>query len=102
MNNQYKDLYKKGYILIKDFLSDKEKKSLKIDVKFLYDKKDEPGKIMKYYESSIIDGKTILNRIENFIDYKEIEAINSIENKLSVLLSDILEEKYILFKDKNL
>lgn len=101
MNNQYKkDLYKKGYILIKDFLNDKEKKSLKIDVQFLYDKKDEPGKIMKYYEPSIIDGKTILNRIENFIDYKKIEAINSIENKLSIILSDILGEKYILFKDK--
>ncbi|OKP04810.1 phytanoyl-CoA dioxygenase family protein [Xenorhabdus eapokensis] len=101
MNNQYKkDLYRKGYILIKNFLSDKEKKSLNIYVQFLYDKKDEPGKIMKYYESSIIDGKTILNRIENFIDHKENNAINFIENKLSILLSEILEKKYILFKDK--
>ncbi|WP_038209027.1 aminotransferase class I/II-fold pyridoxal phosphate-dependent enzyme [Xenorhabdus bovienii] len=44
--------------------------------------------------------KKILNRIENFIDYKEIDHINKIEKKVSKLLSIITEKKHILFKDK--
>ncbi|CDG97299.1 putative 2-oxoglutarate dependent dioxygenase PhnY [Xenorhabdus bovienii str. puntauvense] len=101
MNNEYKiTLNKNGYILIKNFLCDEEKKSLNIDIEFLYNKKDIPGKIMKYYEESVIDSKKILNRIENFIDYKEIDHINKIEKKVSKLLSIITEKKHILFKDK--
>ncbi|CDG89172.1 hypothetical protein [Xenorhabdus bovienii] len=58
MNNEYKiTLNKNGYILIKNFLCDEEKKSLNIDIEFLYNKKDIPGKIMKYYEESVIDSK---------------------------------------------
>ncbi|MDX7997733.1 phytanoyl-CoA dioxygenase family protein [Xenorhabdus sp. Reich] len=101
MKNKYKEqLNKKGYILIKNHFSDEEKTAINMDIQYLYTRKDTPGKIMKYYESSIIDGGILLNRIENFIDSNEIKSINKIEKKVSLLLSSIIEEKYLLFKDK--
>ncbi|EQC01704.1 hypothetical protein [Photorhabdus temperata] len=72
MMNKYKEeLNCKGYVLINNFLCYEEKELLSATVQCLDDREDIPGKIMKYYESSVIDNKKILNRIENFIDAKE-------------------------------
>ncbi|WP_445496947.1 phytanoyl-CoA dioxygenase family protein [Photorhabdus sp. SF281] len=101
MMNKYKEeLNCKGYVLIKNFLCYEEKELLSATVQFLDDREDIPGKIMKYYESSVIDNKKILNRIENFIDAKEAFFIKKIEKKAYELLYFIMMEDYFLFKDK--
>ena len=56
-----------------------------------------PGKWMKYFEKSKIDGSRILNRVENFLDYHDGFAALK---KLDDMTSELVKEKVVLYKEK--
>jgi len=59
-----------------------------------------PGKWMKYFETSLIDGSRILQRIENFFDFHK--GFNDMFNGPSFLnlCSNLMDEEACLFKEK--
>jgi len=58
------------------------------------------GQEMGYYETSINDGKRILTRLENFIDYNQkfFDLVNS--KKVIGCVEDLLGEPCVFFKEK--
>ncbi len=60
----------------------------------------EKGEEMGYYETSLINGKRILTRLENFIDYHKKFHDLAYSKKIIGCIEDLLGEKCVFFKDK--
>ncbi|MBI3555844.1 MAG: phytanoyl-CoA dioxygenase family protein [Deltaproteobacteria bacterium] len=90
-----------GYLLLRDFVSPAEQKTLGTWTKELANLPETPGKWMKYFEKSVTGhDKRMLCRLENFIPYHAgfNEFLND-ARKLAIL-SQLMEEPAILFKEK--
>lgn len=87
-----------GYLLLKGFFNP-EKTPLAKWVNELTAWPETPGKWMKYFEKGP-KGERQLCRIENFIQYHE--GMNSVINSPEIIsiLSELMGEKAILFKEK--
>jgi ectoine hydroxylase-related dioxygenase (phytanoyl-CoA dioxygenase family) len=60
-----------------------------------------PGKWMKYFEKSKVDGSRILNRVENWLQYiPELEKLFGNQGKVTEVVSDLFCEKSVLYKEK--
>ncbi|WP_119344136.1 phytanoyl-CoA dioxygenase family protein [Facilibium subflavum] len=87
-----------GFIKISRFLSREETENLQRWSDELYALPETPGKWMKYFEHR--DGKKLLCRIENFLDYHDgMSDLLRGKNTLS-LLSQLMGEPAVLFKEK--
>jgi ectoine hydroxylase-related dioxygenase (phytanoyl-CoA dioxygenase family) len=99
---ELKKEYKKfGFCKIKNFFDKKTCKKLKKYSDQIKKEKPIPGKIMKYYEKSVLERKkNILVRAEFFYDF-HIGLKNFIKNKkIHNLLNILMDEKCLLFKEK--
>ena len=88
---------KNGFVLIKNYFSDKEAQFIKDSANKIESWSDTRGKWMTYYEKK--DNKKIKSRVENFINYD-----NSIKNFLNFQITPIVnfvnEDNMNLFKEK--
>ena len=89
---------KNGYLLLKNYFST-DKFPLDQWVTELSNWPETPGKWMKYFERGA-NGERQLCRVENFIQYHD--GLNSIINSPEIIdiLSTLMQEKAILFKEK--
>lgn len=98
------DYTQKGYLVIKNFFSKAEMVQLRLWASEVINWPETTGKWLKYFES--IESKTsphqevVLSRIENFIRHHE-DLSHFVDNKqLVALLSILLGEPVLFFKEK--
>jgi ectoine hydroxylase-related dioxygenase (phytanoyl-CoA dioxygenase family) len=98
---QVKSFREKGFIVIKGFFGPDETPKISAWLDSLRDRQPAEGQEAKYYETSPINGKTILVRIENVIgDYNREASDLLISGKAKEALTQLLGEAPVLFKDK--
>lgn len=98
---QVKSFREKGFIVIKGFFGPDETPKISAWLDSLRDRQPAEGQEAKYYETSPINGKTILVRIENVIgDYNREASDLLISDKARKVLTQLLGEAPVLFKDK--
>jgi ectoine hydroxylase-related dioxygenase (phytanoyl-CoA dioxygenase family) len=88
-----------GYVLLRGFLSPAEVADITTWTETLAAWPETPGKWMKYFEQGPA-GERLLCRVENFIDYHEAIAGFLRRPDLIALLSDLMGEPAMLFKEK--
>ncbi|MCF6767286.1 phytanoyl-CoA dioxygenase family protein [Thiotrichales bacterium 19S11-10] len=88
-----------GFIKITDFLTESQKKNLKQWSQEVESLPEIPGKWMKYFETNN-QGERVLCRVENFIDYHLNFKLLANSKKAIDLLSQLMGEKAVLFKEK--
>ena len=102
LNRDELDYWKaNGYLLLPGYVGAQELQNLANWTEELESLPETPGKWMKYFEKSALDGaKRMLCRLENFIPYHQgyFDFLND-RCKLA-LLSQLMEEPAILFKEK--
>lgn len=91
-------LNSKGYVKLKNLLSMEEFLMCKSFSDYLESLPEEIGRVMKYFERSKNDNSEILNRAEKLTE--ESHDFNSLINKLNELITLLVGQPYILFKDK--
>lgn len=88
-----------GYIVIKGFFLKEERLNLDKWAKEIVNWPAVVGKWLKYYEL-LQNNKTVLSRIENFVEYHpELKQLVT-NNLLLSLLSDLFGEPVLFFKEK--
>ena len=96
--NNYKDKFKKdGFVLIKDYFSDKEADNIVKIADELELLKEEKNKWMIYFENK--NNSKTKTRLEHFKNYNN-NIQNILDKDINKLLKEILDEEHILFKDK--
>ena len=91
------NLKKDGFLLIKDYFTDKNVEQIYDFKSKLENINEEKGKWMIYYEETV--NGSMRSRIENFTNYnKDIREF--LDLKVVPLLNNILNENMVLFKDK--
>ena len=90
---------KNSYLKLKDFFSLEEKKNLLKWSSEIENWEETPGKWMKYFESTNKSPRQLC-RIENFLQYHD--GFNELARgeKTLELLSSLMKEKAVLFKEK--
>lgn len=100
---QVDEFQRDGVLVIKakDFFTPEELKAI-FDAAYEVEQWPEtPGKWMKYFEKSKVDGSRILNRIENFFQYKtELLPIFGNDGKVTEAVTDLFGETAVLYKEK--
>ena len=92
---KYKDFYEKhGYVLLKDYFTEKHGLEIVSYANELEKLQDIPNKYMIYFE-----GNKNKSRIENFINY-HTNIKNIVDNTLTQIINTITNNNNILFKDK--
>ena len=92
-----------GFLVKRKFFDDNEISEIR---KWVYEyakKRPEDwkkGQEMGYYETSLNDGKRILTRLENFVDYNQNFYDLVYSSKIIGAVEDLLAEKCVLFKEK--
>ena len=92
-----KQFHEDGYLVVTDLLSSAEKKQLIQYTNTISELPETAGKWMQYFENT--NGKRLLCRTENFLDYFP-ELDQFIRGKLTDMVSELLGEPAILFKEK--
>ncbi|MCB9644692.1 MAG: phytanoyl-CoA dioxygenase family protein [Myxococcales bacterium] len=96
---QRKSWKENGYLHLKGFFSPTQREDLFAWVADLEGRPETPGKWMKYFESSP-QGERLLCRVENFLAYHEgFDSLLQGERLLAIL-STLMEEEAILYKEK--
>lgn len=88
-----------GYALVKGFFSSAEVAEITAWTEALAGWPEAPGKWMKYFEAGPA-GERMLCRVENFIDFHEQIGAFLRRADLIALLSDLMGEPAMLFKEK--
>ena len=96
IKNDYKS---KGYVLIKNFFTDKEANQIVKYANELEQWEETPFKWMIYFEKDKNTQNKFRTRIENFICY-HLELNDFFYSKISPLMNELYGDKMILFKDK--
>ncbi len=89
--------HRDGYVHVPGFIPDPER--LCAWVAEIEAWPETPGRWMKYFEKSLLDGSRILNRVENFLPYHPgLDALA--QGPLTEAASLLFGEPAVLFKDK--
>lgn len=98
---QVREFGAKGFTVVRRFFSADEVARISAWLDDLRDKEPADGEEAKYYETSPINGETILVRIENMIgDHNRDASDLLVSDKTREALTQLLGEPPILFKDK--
>ncbi|CAF3879796.1 unnamed protein product [Adineta steineri] len=95
--NLIKQFHDDGFLIVNDLLSSTEKKKVIDYADGILALPETAGKWMQYYE--IKDGKKLLCRTENFLDYFP-ELNELLRGKITDAISQLLGTPAILFKEK--
>lgn len=103
LTQQQLDAFKEdGFIIVKagTIFNKEEIENFKQWSKDVEEWEETPGKWMKYYETSSVDGSRILQRVENFFMYHE--GLNKMFNggKVLSIISQLFGEQAVLYKEK--
>ena len=92
-----------GFLVKTKYFNDDEIQNIRKWVYAYADKKPEDwkkGQEMGYYETSLNDGKRILTRLENFVDYHEKFHDLIYSDKITGCVEELLGEPCVFFKEK--
>ena len=92
-----------GFLVKTKYFNDDEIQNIRKWVYEYADKKPEDwkkGQEMGYYETSLNDGKGILTRLENFVDYHEKFHDLIYSDKITGCVEELLGEPCVFFKEK--
>lgn len=100
-DEQLQSWNKDGFLVIKDYFNEEQKQELVDWVEDLEARPETAGKWMKYFEHPASDPKVRqLCRVENFLQYHEgFDGLLQGE-KIIGILSELMEEPAVLFKEK--
>lgn len=98
---QVKEFKEKGFVVVRSFYKPDEISKVSVWLDDLRDRQPAESQEAKYYETSPVNGRNILVRIENVIgDHNRAASDLLISEKAKAALTQLLGEAPALFKDK--
>ncbi|ORX60513.1 PhyH-domain-containing protein [Hesseltinella vesiculosa] len=98
--DQKKSYEQQGFLVIEDFFTPEEHATFKAYTEECKNWKNEKGKWMQYYEVNKTTNEEQLCRTEFFTPYHDGLRSYVRSPRLMTLLNELLDEEYILFKEK--
>lgn len=89
-----------GYLHLTDFFTAEQKAQILNEIKVIESWPEAVGKWMHYYEPHVSTGEKILCRMERVVPYSQVLSSFIREGPLPQLLSKIMGEPVVLYKDK--
>ena len=91
---------KNHYLVLRNPMNDQQVTDLKGWADDLIEWPETPGKWMKYFEESAMDGEKLLCRVENFIPFHDGLRNFICGESVFGILKGLMEEEAVLFKEK--
>jgi ectoine hydroxylase-related dioxygenase (phytanoyl-CoA dioxygenase family) len=100
-DQELQDFERDGFVVVRQMYSPSQVDLVSKGIDELVERSSETGKQMSYFEDSLIEpGKTILSRIEKFVEYQNDLRSLVYEEKMIGRVSALLGEAALLFKEK--